>query len=115
MTFWVHRSVGGVQWSADATLDPPKPAPSPGRGYPYYFVEFDGMTFEFASVSELRVCLAVLSQKLLPSTRRLSQGTGAGPNSHWLSRLPSFVKRWSYRKRACAYLTESLASFLVGG
>jgi hypothetical protein len=34
-----------------------------------------------------------------------------GPNSHWLSRLPAKAKPWRYRRRAAAYLQQSLHFF----
>src|SRR5215831_11109857 len=106
MTFWVHRHLDADSWSTASTFDPPKPAPVSGRGYATYFVEIDGVTFKFASLDEFRECIRVLSLKVLPSTRALSaaRGTGVGPNSHWLSRLPSRAKPWRYRERATRYL-----------
>ncbi len=83
-----------------------------GKGYPLYFVEIDGFTFRFSSLAELRVCIAMLEQKHLPTTIRLSDlHGGAGPNSHWLSRLPKETKSWRYREKAISYLSKALFEF----
>jgi hypothetical protein len=108
MTFWVHRAQGADVWSETADLIPPRPKPVAGQGYASYFVDYDGFVFHFASLDEMRECIAILSKKLLPTTRSLSAGAGAGPNSHWLSRLPARVKPWSYRDRATRYLRKWL-------
>jgi hypothetical protein len=110
MTYWVHHQVG----ESDAQeYDPPKQAVVPGRGYPLFKVEFDGFIFEFSSLAEIRVCVEILGKKLLPRTIDLSRerGTGVGPNSHWLSRLPAHTKSWKYREKAVTYLQESLNDF----
>ena len=98
MSYWVHIETGG-DWHSSTNHEPPLPGPKPGKGYPQFFVEFDGFTFDFASLDELRVCISTLGQKLLPTTKRLSQERrgGMGPNSHWLSRLPAKTKPWRYR------------------
>lgn len=79
-----------------------------------FMVEFDGFTFRFASLAELDVCVATLSQKVLPTTRRLSaeRDTEMGPNSHWLSRLPKDTKSWRYREQAVRYLMETREDFI---
>lgn len=114
MTFWVHIEADGKAWYAAEKFDPPAPKPVPGRGWPVYFVEFDGFTFRFASLAELAVCVAILSRKVLPTTRQLSaeRGTTAGPNSHWLSRMPKGTKSWRYRERAVRYLLEARENFV---
>lgn len=83
MTFWVHVESDGRPWYNAGKFDSPAPKPVLGRGWPVYFVEFDGSTSRFASLAELDVCVATLSRKVLPTTRRLAaeRGTGAGPNS----------------------------------
>lgn len=113
MTFWVHREVDGKRWYEAEKYDPPRQAAVPGQGYPVFKVECDGFIFEFSSLSEIRVCIETLAKKLLPRTIDLSRqrGTGAGPNSHWLSRLPGNVKSWKYREKAVAYLREALKAF----
>jgi hypothetical protein len=114
MTFWVHIEAGGKPWCEAESFNPPAPKPVPGRGWPVFLVEFDGFTFRFASLAELDVCVATLSRKVLPSTRRLSaeRGTRVGPNSHWLSRLPRGTKSWRYREKAIRYLVEARQDFV---
>src|SRR6478736_9152955 len=119
MTFWVHRATGLRKDDGNQELDPPVPRPVPGQGWPVYFVELDGFTFEVSSLAELDVCVGVLGQKVLPTTRRLSEehGRGAGPNSHWLSRLPRGTKSWRYREKAVRYLMQAREGFveMTGG
>lgn len=88
--------------------------PVPGKGFPTFHVEFDGFTFAFASLDELDICLETLSKKLLPTSLQLAakRGTGVGPNSHWLSRLPAKVKPWRYREKAVKYLAKARGEFL---
>jgi len=113
MTYWVHVEADGRPWQESSIFDPPLPSPVAGKGFPRFWIEFNGCTFEFASLDELRVCISTLGQKLLPTTIRLSQdrGGGMGPNSHWLSRLPPKTKPWRYRQRAVAYMDKSLTYF----
>jgi hypothetical protein len=114
MTFWVHVEADGKPWHEAQRFEPPAPKPVPGRGWPLFFVELDDFTFRFASLDELDVCVATLSQKALPTTRRLSADRGAriGPKSHWLSRLPKGTKSWRYRVRADEYLTHARVEFV---
>jgi hypothetical protein len=114
MTFWVHIEVDGRPWCEAKRFDPPAPKPIPGRGWAVFLVEFDGFVFRFASLAELDVCVATLSRKVLPTTRRLSaeRGTTVGPNSHWLSRLPKGTKSWQYRQQAVRYLKEVREDFV---
>src|SRR5438309_1269919 len=73
MTFWVHVETDRKPWCHARAFNPPAPKPVAGKGYPYYYVEVDGLTFEFASLHELDVCVATLSQKMLPSTEAACQ------------------------------------------
>jgi hypothetical protein len=91
-------------WLREQGLAPP--ALVPGKGYPLFHVEVDGMLFRFATLGELDACVETLGKKLLPSGDALRVST-AGPNSHWLSRLPGFVKPWSFREPAVAYLKKA--------
>lgn len=117
MTFWVHRPRENVgNWSQAQTFDPPLPPYEPGEGYPLYHVEFDGFTFDFISLDEIRHCIEILSNPLLPRSIDLSNARGSdhGPNSHWLSRLPAKVKPWRYREGAVRYLRQALSDFESG-
>jgi len=82
MTFWVHRAPAGKTWSAASVLIPPKPKAVVGLGYPSYFANYDGFVFYFASLDEMRECIAILSMKALPTTRSLSAGMGAKRRAH---------------------------------
>ena len=114
MTVWVHRATDGKPWYESARYEPPLPPVVAGRGYAVFFVELDGFTFRFASLRELEVCADMLGQKVLPTAIRLSRehGTGSGPNSHWLARLPAKVKPWKYREKAVRYLREARERFI---
>ncbi len=113
MSYWVHVEVDGKHWLDAREFVPPLPLPVAGRGYAGFFVELDGFTFYFASLAELDHCVEILSQRVLPTSRRLSEirGTGYGPNNHWLSRLPKGTKNWKYRQKAVKYLSEARADF----
>jgi hypothetical protein len=107
MTFWVH-----VQAEGDLTrLNPPAPEPIPEKGYPVYYVEVDGFTFQFASLDELRVCIETLGKKLLPNTLRAAKDRGGDPDHHWLRKMPEETKPWRYREKAVKYLTKALAKW----
>jgi hypothetical protein len=107
MTFWVHIPAEG-----DPTrLSPPAPESIPEKGYPVYYVEVDGFTFQFASLAELRVCIETLGKKLLPNTLRAAKDRGGDPDQHWLRKMPEETKPWRYREKAVKYLTKALADW----
>ncbi len=111
MTFWVHAEADGRPWHQAEVFDPPAPGPVPGKGYPRFFVEVGGFTFEFASLAELDVCVATLSRKALPATDRETQARGTGPSPHWLNRLPPGTHSWRYRQKAVKVLREAREHF----
>ena len=120
MSYWVHvrRDLRTDPHDPRARLEagdfePPVPPPVPGRGWARYFVEVEDCTLEFASLAELTECVRVLSLKPLPTSRQLSgeRSGGAGPNSHWLSRLPSHIKSGTRSERVVQYLKLSLDHF----
>jgi hypothetical protein len=107
MTYWVHVPCG-----ADPTdVNPPYPVAIPDGGFPFYYVEVDGFTFQFASLDEMRVCIDTLGRKLLPNTKRLARDRGGDPNKHWLRKMPDETKPWRYREKAVKYLTKALREF----
>ena len=113
MTPWVHRAADGKPWYRSELFDPPMEDVVAGKGFVLMFVEFDGFTFQFSSLAEMRVAIDVLGRKVLPTTRRLAADHGnCGPNGLWLSRLPGHVTPWRYRERAVAYLVEALGDFV---
>lgn len=107
MTFWVHIEADGQPWYRASRFDPPAPPPVPGRGYPYFLVEVDGFTFEFASLHELDACVRTLSQKMLPSTDRETTARRTGPSRHWMNRMPGWTHPWRYRAKAIKVLQEA--------
>lgn len=112
MTPWVHYAADGGPWYVATAYDPPSPGPVGGKGYPLYFVEVDGFTFEFASLHELEVCADVLSRKVLPATYIFEyKGRPYYSNQHWLSRLPGKTKSWRYREQAVRVLAQARAAF----
>ena len=110
MTLWVHRAVDGEPWYRAQRFDPPAPRPVPGRGYPYFFIELDGFTFEFASLDELDFCIARLGQRHLPDTEPETQGV-SGPGAYWQNKLPKGVLSWRYRRKAVKYLATCRGEF----
>ena len=105
MTYWVHVE------SVPGKFDPPAPVLVAGKGYPVYYVEVDGFTFQFASLDEIRLCIEVLGKKLLPNTIRLAQQRGVDPDEHWLRKMPDDTKPWRYREKAVKYLAKALRDF----
>ena len=107
MTFWVH-----VPSTSDPSVfKPPAPLWIPGKGFPVYFAEVDGFTFQFASLDELRVCVSVLGKKLLPNTLKLAKAQGGDPDQHWLRLMPDATKPYRYRQKAVKYLVRALKDF----
>ena len=111
MSFWVHDPVDGEPFYSAGQFDPPFPKGVPGRGYPYFFVEIDGFTFEFASLAELDECIRVLSKRMLPDTTAETKRKGTGPGAHWLNKLPKQVKPWRYRVKAVVFLAKARLQF----
>ncbi len=107
MTYWVR-----IESSSDPTETmPPAPVSIPGKGYPVYYVEVDGFTFQFASLDEVQVCIDVLGKKLLPNTLKLAQDRGGDPDEHWLRKMPEHTRPWRYREKAVKYLEKASAAF----
>lgn len=111
VTWWVHRPdpAGGHV--------PPLPPAVRGRGFPWLTVAVFGTELHFASGHEVEHVIEVLSQKHLPTTRALSaeRHPRAGPNQHWLSRLPGSLKPWRRRQRVVRALQRALAEVRRAG
>lgn len=105
LTPWVHGS------SATPKVRKPTPWPLPGLGYPTFLVEFDDYTFRFSSLDELDECVAVLGQKLLPSTRTETMRRALPRGAHWLDEMPDWTKPWRYRERAAKFLARARKQF----
>jgi len=110
VSYWVHKEVREKQIPYDLCREyrPPFPLKDPLRGWPYLRVSASGFDFEFASLHELNHCINILGKKLLPTTQSLSheRGSGKGPNSHWLSRLPAKLKSWKKREKIVSVLRQ---------
>lgn len=113
MTYWVHRELDSESWYEATQFDPPRQPVVPGRGYPIFRIEYDRVEWEFASFAEMSACHDTLSQKLLPRSLDLARQRSpqAGPNRHWLSRLSSDAKPWSYREKFVHYLDRAVGEF----
>lgn len=96
LAFWVHAPVPG----AAGTYFPSAPQHIPHRGYVFLHVEMDAVDLEFSSLPQLDHFIDIVEKIPLPTSRQLSceSGRAAGPNGHWLSRLPATLK--SPKRRA---------------
>lgn len=113
MTYWVYRCEDESRWHEAKVYLPPAPPPVAGSGFPMFHVELDGVPFVFASLRELRVCIEVLSRKVLPTTVQLIRESGlkSFSNSVWLARLPAGTHSLRYRQKAVPFLTKALVAF----
>ena len=112
MAYWVH-----VPDPTDPdSYTPPAPVRLSSRGFVFLRVEYGPHELVFSSPEQLEHCIAVLSTKPLPTTRALSakRGTGAGPNRHWLSRLPSELKSPAARFLLVRHLKSVYAMAVTG-
>ena len=112
MAYWTHVETDGHPWYAATQFAPAAPKIVPGKGFAMLCVEVgevDGFVFHFSSPEQIAVCIDVLARNPLPSVLRLSAGRGqhAGPNGHWLSRLPASVKSPKLRGKIVAALGQA--------
>lgn len=112
MAYWVHVEQDGKTWRDAETYEPPAPPLIPHKGYQVVCFEVAGITLRFSSMEQLEEFIRVLSMKPLPTSRRLTtiRGVGYGPNTHWLSRLPTALKSTRGRAKAVAMAQFVLAS-----
>ena len=110
MAYWVHVECESEAWLKAKEFTPPAPPRYGAKGFPVLCVESDGFIFRFSSNEQLAECVHTLSCKPLPTTRQLSAARpgNAGPNSHWLSRLPGHVKS----PKARGKIVQQLSSLL---
>ena len=75
-----------------------------------------GHTLVFSSPEQLAHFIEVMATKPLPTSRALSArlGTGAGPNDHWLSRLPADLKPPAARSQLVRHLKAVYAMAVTG-
>ena len=84
MSYWVHVEADGRAWHAASEFDPPLPSSVAGKGFPRFYVEFDGCTFEFASLDELRACISTLGLRTVPAglaVNKLGRSSAAIPSN----------------------------------
>lgn len=91
---------------------PPAPVAIPHRGFPALRIEAGEHELVFTSPAQLAHCIEVLSTRPLPTSRQLSlkRGTTAGPNGHWLSRLPASLKSPRGREQLVEMLRVAYAA-----
>ena len=108
MSYWVHRELDSAAWRDAHAFDPPSPRPIGRSGFVFLCVDVSRETLVFSSPQQLQTFISIMSAHPLPSSRRLSalRGTGAGPNSHWLSRLPAKLKSPKVRGQLVKGLSE---------
>lgn len=94
--FWVHVPVEGQP----EAFAPSAPLAVPHKGFAMLHVAFEKYELLFSSSAQLEHYIEVLSKIALPTSRQLCAASGltAGPNQHWLSRLPGELK--SPKKRS---------------
>jgi hypothetical protein len=94
MAYWVHLEQDGLSFSDARTYEPPAPAHVSRKGYPVLCIEFGKTVLRFSSGAQIDEFIEIMSRKPLPPSSRLARlrGAGTGPNTHWLSRLPSELK-----------------------
>jgi hypothetical protein len=102
LAFWVHVPGAG----SDTDYTPVAPTPVLHKGYVFLHVEAGNVDLQFSSKAQLDHFIEVLASKPLPTSGQLSRkrNVAAGPNGHWLSRLPVKLKA----PRARARLVEDL-------
>jgi len=113
MSFWVHRHLDSEVWTDATEFDPHLPKAIPTKGYPKLVVNALGIELEYASFNEAEHFLEVISKKNMQTSTQLSKlrGSSTGPNSHWLSRLPSKLKPWSKREKIIPVIKEAIHEF----
>lgn len=121
VAYWAHvpTDADASFYDPDVAVIPPAPQPHGRLGWPVVCVPVGAHVLRFGSRAQLAEVIAVLSQKPLPSTRRVSAlrhaacGDAAwryGPNGHWLSRMPVELKRTQARARLVQRLQAVLDS-----
>ena len=113
LSYWVHRHIDNEIWSDASLFEPPLPKPIIGKGYPRLRLTFANSDLWFSSPEEVSHFIAVLGQKNMPTSLQLSakRDTKHGPNSHWLSRLPSKLKPWSKREKITKIAVKALIEY----
>jgi hypothetical protein len=114
VSFWVHRAadpaLDAEGWIRADRHHPPMPPAVAGRGFPNLYVEVGERELHFASSVEVRHVIEILSRNPLPTTRALSRArhATAGPNQHWLARLPGELRSSKRRQQLVKLLERAL-------
>jgi len=112
VSYWVHCDAenSGLAYQQNTVFRPPFPNKDPVKGYPSLVVKVHGFEFRFASKLEIEHCIDVLKQKNLKTTHQLSamRASDIGPNTHWLSRLPSRLKSWKKREKLVSAFIKTM-------
>lgn len=110
MSFWVHRHLDQEVWIYSEEFEPSLPKPIPCKGYPMLIVNALGIELVFASIEEAEHFLNVISQKNMPTSQQLARQRidNYGPNTHWLSRLPSGLKPRRKREKIIPLIKAGL-------
>ena len=97
----VHRPLDCEHWLGATQYDPPLPKPEIGKDYRVYKIELKGVELGFSSMEEVEHCIAILSQKNLPTTRALAEQSWLGgyQHRHWLAKFPSALKPFKERQK----------------
>ena len=116
MAYWVHMEPAGQAWKDATHYEPPAPARVHGKGYPVLCIEVGDTTLRFSSQPQLSEFLRTMALTPLPTSLRLSRlrAGAAGPNAHWLSRLPAKLKSPKGRRAALAAV-EHVVKVLKSG
>lgn len=106
LAFWVHKPLEEGEFYEETTEFNPEGPKKHIQGYPVYNFELDGFVFVFSSIEQIEHFVKILSIKVLPTTRKLSEQRGGklGPNRHWLSRLPAKTKSYKYRQKLVSFI-----------
>jgi hypothetical protein len=89
----------------------------PHKGFLFLHIDVADVDLQFSSLAQLDHFIEVMETKPLPTSRQLSRKRAslAGPNSHWLSRLPATLKAPRERERLVSKLRAVRAQVLASG
>jgi hypothetical protein len=90
LAFWVHVPTVG----STTGYVPDAPTAVLHRGFAVLHVSVADVDLRFSSLAQLDHFIDVMEAKPRPTSRQLSRkrASTAGPNGHWLSRLPATLK-----------------------
>lgn len=110
LSFWVHRHLDNDVWSQATAYDPGLPKAIPSKGFPVLIVDALGVELQFSSIEEVDHFLEVIGRKTMPTPSQLSKKrhAAAGPNRHWLSRLPAKLRPWRKREKIIPIIQAGL-------